>query len=118
MANYEYRVNGKTVVLQADQSLVGVRFKEPAKHSTRQSVARKAGVPAFERRLEVPNEKFTVLNLAPLPSRAAAPAGAAVAAPAKALDKSDDVARVAQVFRYGSSRIMATDRVLVGLRGT
>lgn len=116
MTSYEYRANGSTVVLHREEGLVGVRFREPARRSTRQAVASQAGVTAFQRRLEVPNEKFTILNLAAPPAQAAAPERAARReSTVDLLRKSDQVARVTPVFRYGSSQLIATDRILVGL---
>lgn len=103
MNSYEYKVDGKTVVLQADENLVAVRFKEPAPHSVRLEAVRRAGVEKFAERLEVPGEKFTIFDVR------------TEASVEVALENSAAVERVTPVFRHGNAQIIATERVLVGL---
>jgi thermitase len=114
---YEYLVDGKIVALQPVNELLAVRFREPARHSTRLAAAKTAGVRHFENRLEVPNEKFTILNLSELPRSArATPLGPKADDVEQVLSQNGDVARVARVFRYKRATVVATERVLVGLK--
>ncbi len=107
---YRYRVAGEEIELETDDDLVAVRYKEPALHSTRRSVAEGSGLGPFGERVEVPREKFTVMPVA----QTAEPRVERAAAVVSRLEEASDVARVAPVFRSGGSRIIATDRLLVG----
>ena len=107
---FKYKVGDRTVELEERDDKVAVRFTEPSPHSHRAAVASSANTD-FQRRLELPGEKYTVLPAAPGAARASARAEAAAAAAAPAAG----VARVAPVFRHGSTDVVATDRVLVGL---
>ena len=99
---WECAVNGKRVVFENDLTAVAVRFREPAKHSTRHAEAVRAKVRSFHRRREVPNEKYTVFEVT-------------TRAVHDVLAASSEVDRVAPVFRLGSARAFASDRLLVGL---
>src|SRR5688572_29276748 len=108
---HEYTFQGRKVALEADPDFVAVRYREPAPHSLRASVAAKAGVHRFESRLEVPGEKYTVLPVDPTPEPREVRQARAMSN--LALDRMS-VARVAPVFKWGSKRLIATDRILVG----
>ncbi len=108
---YRYRVAGRVVELDVDEDLVAVRYEEPARHSTRAAVAAATSCGPYEERVELPQEKFTVLPVAQTPEPRARRAAAVV----ERLESSRDVARVAPVFRLGSTRVVATDRLMVGL---
>lgn len=117
MSEYSYKVDGEEVTLEQDPELLAVRFKEPAQHSQRSAAARSAGVGNFERRLEVPHEKYTLFDVRANQTRTgAARAGSAQPAAGTMLAEHAAVERVAPVFKYGSSRVIATERVLIGLR--
>jgi len=109
---FEYQYMGQKVVLEQDEDVVAVRYKEPAIHSVRAAVAAGAGIGPFGNRYEVPREKFTILPVASAPQ----PRPQRHAAAMKALKDSKDVVRVAPVFKVGDRRILATDRVLVGFK--
>ncbi|MDJ0851365.1 MAG: S8 family serine peptidase [Myxococcota bacterium] len=108
---YRYRVAGRVVELDVDEDLVAVRYEEPARHSTRAAVAAATSCGPFEERVEIPKEKYTVLPVAQTPE----PRERRAAAVFERLESSRDVARVAPVFRVGETRIVATDRLMVGL---
>lgn len=109
---YSYKVAGKEVVLESDDDLVAVRFAEPAPHSTRARVVQETGLGAFARRYEVPEEPFTIVPVAQTPEPRPERCEAAISR----LEASNDVERVSRVFREGELRILATNRVLIGLR--
>jgi subtilisin family serine protease len=103
--SYEYQVNGKKVTLNTVPNLVAVRYKEPAPHSARAAHARFLGT-KFDDRFEVPNEKFTVFN--------ASAVGPTHGIQSQNTDD-DQIARRTPVFEIGKIKVLATDRVLVGL---
>jgi len=109
----EYTFKGRRVVLALDASSVAVRFREPARHSTRARVAANAPtLGAFANRFEIPEENYTVFDIAG--PAAAKSKGHSVAT--AALAANGEVVRVAPVFRLGSERLVATDRVIVGFK--
>jgi len=109
--DYEYTANGKTVVLETDDDLVAVRFREPAPHSRRAAMAARPELSAYSERFEVPGgEKFTIFRVA----QTAQPRAERFRAAADSLAVEADVARVAPVFKVGTSHALATDRILVG----
>jgi subtilisin family serine protease len=92
--------------LDAVDNLVAVRYKEPAPHSARAEHAQGLGA-AYENRFEVPNEKFTVFNAPNVgPARSIQP---------NHLSDDNRVARRTPVYTLGKTKVLATDRVLVGL---
>ncbi len=109
---YTYKVGKKKVVLTSVPEQIAVRFKEPAKHSTRAAITKKCNLGAFGHRIEVPEEKYTILpvdeNEVVLPKRQRA---ALVA-----LEKEDEVARATPVFKVGETLVLATDRILLGVK--
>lgn len=105
---YEYVVNGKRIALPIEEGLVAVRFKEPAPLAVRAAGAVRLGMGAFEQRIELPGERYTIFR-----PRATMAAGAIASAAAMAAS-APDVARVAPVFRVGSKHVLASDRVIVG----
>jgi thermitase len=107
--DYVYRVGGREVRLSQNPELVGVRYAEPAPKSKRAAFAARAGAD-FSKRLEVPNEKFTVLQ------REAVSGDAVHKANAVKTEQPSTVARLSPVFDLGAVKVMATDRVLVGLK--
>lgn len=108
---YEYSVGGEKVVLESDDDVVGVRFRDNMPRSMRATVAAQSGAD-FTQRLEVEDEPFTVVRIEPRdmlrPQR--------VAAAVTALDAKDEVTRVAPVFRLADGYAIATERVLLRLR--
>ncbi|MEI9888742.1 MAG: S8 family serine peptidase [Rhizomicrobium sp.] len=112
MTNYTYKALGATQALPLDDGYVAVRFKEPAKMSVRKEAALFAGIEAFADRIEVPNEKITVVPVAK--------GGIALAERSlrtmAALDAHPQVARSAPVFKLGEKRVVATDRALFGFK--
>jgi subtilisin family serine protease len=109
---YSYKAAGKLVELDQDPDLVAVRFKEPALHSVRARVSRESGMSRFNERFELPGEPYTVL---PVDQVGATRAQRSTDALQK-LQASDDVSRATPVFRHGEARVVATHRVLVGLK--
>ncbi|HSV28555.1 MAG TPA: S8 family serine peptidase [Candidatus Omnitrophota bacterium] len=111
--DYEFQVAGQSIRLKPDDTLVGVRFREPAAKSMRAAVSRnRLGAPVFPDRVEVPEEKFTLLPTTPLP---AGPGRLSMAS--RQLASDPEVVRVTPVFRYGDRRVLATDRIVVSAKG-
>jgi subtilisin family serine protease len=108
----EYEVHGKKIVLEEDEDLVAVRYKEPAPHSMRASVAERGGLGPFSKRIELPKERFTIFQVAQTAQPRQQRYGAAMAA----VREEKEVARVAPVFKLGNNRVVATDRVVVGFK--
>ncbi|OIJ40312.1 MULTISPECIES: S8 family serine peptidase [Massilia] len=108
--DYEYKVNGQTVRLAEDPDLVGVRYLEPAPHSLRAAFSSSVGADVTER-IEIPNEKFTLLK-----SPSAAPMSVSHAVNAAVGNRPAGVARTTPVFKLGETRVLATDRILLGMK--
>lgn len=106
----EYVANGKKVVLAADPSLIAIRFIERAPHATRAALVEGLGLGSFERRLEIPDEKYTIVSVPVSPLADVDHLATAAAA----LQDSPDVARFTPVYRVGRNYVVATDRVLMG----
>ena len=109
---YNYKVGDEEVMLDADENLLAVRFREPAKYSTRASVAAKCGLSSFRERTEIPAEKYTILPVDKSNKSDAECYQQAVSS----LSAESDVARVAAVFKLGANKVIATERVLVGFK--
>ena len=109
---YNYKVGNQNVELQVDPDRVAIRFKEPAKYSTRASVTEKHGMGQFQLREEVPDEKFTILPV----GQQAQSRGDRHSAAIQSLDRESEVARVAPVFKIGDTTVIATDRILMGFQ--
>ncbi|MEA3438055.1 MAG: S8 family serine peptidase [Thermodesulfobacteriota bacterium] len=109
---YKYKVGTKSIELNVDEDLVAIRFKEPAKHSTRATITEKCKLGRFRERTEVPAEKYTILPV----SQDAKPRKKRHQAAVKSLLQETEVARVATVFKLAETTIIATDRVLVGFK--
>ncbi len=110
--SYTYYANGQLVELEVDEDVVAVRFTEPAEHSLRAAVAGAANLAPFGERIELPEEKFTILPVAQI----AKPRHERYLAAVAQLEQGDEVTRVAPVFKLGDKRAVATDRLLIGLK--
>lgn len=107
---YEYVVAGNPVKLEVDKDMVGVRYSEPAPYSFRAMFSEKIGAD-FDTRLEIPNEKFTILKKSDLPeSTAVEKFGTALN-----IEKLG-ISRMSPIFKIGDTHVLATDRILIGLR--
>ncbi|MFT4653154.1 MAG: thermitase [Patiriisocius sp.] len=106
---YNYRVNNCEVMLEADENLLAIRFKEPAKHSMRSRVSARNGLGQFKERLEIPAEKYTILPVDKSTTESYQSALSSLA-------HETDVARVAAVFTLGENKVLATERLLVGFK--
>lgn len=110
---YEYIVNGKRIRLPVNHEIIAVRFREPSDAVDRRAVIDpKPEVGSFDERFEVPNEKLTVVRVAP----SAQPGPARVAAAANALNDDPEVERVVPVFDLGAKQVVAPDRIIVGFK--
>ncbi len=110
---YEYIVNGKQVALPVSPDKIAVRFREPADQLRRRAVIDpKPEVGSFDDRMEVPREKFTVVDI----PRSGVPGPSRVAAAAQALNADPAVERVAPVFDLGNRQALATERIIVGFK--
>lgn len=109
---YKYKVGTRSIELNVDEDLVAVRFKEPAKHSTRATITEKCRLGRFRERTEVPSEKYTILPV----SQDAKARKKRHQSAVKSLSQETEVARVATVFKLAKTSILATDRVLVGFK--
>ncbi|MFP4349474.1 MAG: S8 family serine peptidase [Desulfococcaceae bacterium] len=109
MNPYFYFANGTKVILQPDEDLIAVRFREPAPRSLRMNLSRRPELSAFSRRMEVPREKYTILEVAPSPRTRSA----RFAEASNAMGGLEQVERVAPVFKVGPARVLATERLVV-----
>lgn len=107
-----YKVGDQNIELIVDEDLIAVRFKEPAKQSTRSAVSKKCGLGNFRDRKEIPREKFTILPVA----QTAEPRNVRHQKAVKSLDQESEVARISDVYKVGNNRVIATDRILVGFK--
>ncbi len=107
-----YKVGNKNIELIIDEDLIAVRFKEPAKQSTRLAISKKCGLGNYRDRNEVPNEKFTILPVGP----AAEPRSVRHKKTIKSLGREKEVARTSDVYKFGDKSVITTDRVLVGFK--
>jgi subtilisin family serine protease len=105
----EYRANGRQITLDADPTVVAVRFREPAPKSMRAAIATQHALGPFADRTELAKEKYTLIPLG-----ANAPNG--LRSTLEALNARDEVARAAPVFLRDGTKMVATDRVHVGFR--
>jgi subtilisin family serine protease len=110
---YEYIVNGKRVSLPVNHDIIAVRFREPSDTVGRRAVIDpKPEVGTFDERFEVPNERLTIIRVAP----SAQPGPARVAAASSALNADPEVERVVPVFDLGTKQVVAPDRIIVGFK--
>lgn len=113
--SYEYVVAGQIVRLQVDASVIAVRFAPSAPNSARAAATAAAGMGPFSRRFDIPGEG---LSLVQVPHPGPAPAGAPMAADAEwaieALNAQAAVKNALPVFRVGTNRVIAADRIIVG----
>jgi len=111
----EYNVRGRRVVLEVDESAIAVRYAEPAPHSMRAAVAEAANIGPFSSRIEVPEEKYTIIRVAAA-EKGPGPLHARFKSALGHLESSKGVVRVAPVYRAGDKHMIATERVLLRLR--
>ena len=109
---YKYRAIGDEFTLTEDKEYIAVRFKEPAPHSTRASVATKPELGSFSSRFEIPGEKFTIFPVAQNAESSNIRFNAAM----EVMDRNHEVTRVTPVFKVGDSRALATDRLSIGFK--
>jgi thermitase len=107
---YQYRVGGKIVDLESDPDLIGVRYTEPAPHSLRAAFSQKIGADLADR-VEIENEKFTLLK-----TPSASPSSVTESVESAVSVDNTGIMRTAPVFKVGNTRVLATDRILIGLK--
>jgi thermitase len=111
---FRYKVDGKYVNLDIDQDYLAVQFKEPALMSIRENVIKSTdSVGDFSNRIEIPNERFTVFKVAENQEEREVRLSRAE----DDLNKLEDVAETKPIFKYGNQRLMATEKISVGLDG-
>ena len=108
---YEYKFQGKTVRLEADPSVLAVRFKDPSTKSIRSQATESAGAGPFATRLEVPDEKITIVPVGP-GNRSEVGHSTAL----KRLNAESAVASATPVFCVGNNAVVASDRLLIGTK--
>lgn len=109
--SYQYLCNQQKLTLDVDEDRVAVRFKEPAKYSTRSRVAHQCGLGQFCDRLEVPAEKYTLLPIGQTPESRSIRLKTAM----NNLNQDTDIICVTPVFKQGENTVIATDRILFGI---
>ncbi len=110
---YEYTVNGKRVTLPVNPDKIAVRFREPLDRPQRRAVIDpKPEVGSFDARIEVPREKFTIVDV----RRSEESGPSRIAAAADALNDDPAVERVSPLFDLGDRQALATDRIIVGFK--
>lgn len=110
---YEYSVNGRVVTLPVNPDKIGVRFHEPSDSPQRRAaIDPRPEVGSFDNRIELPGERFTIVDVA----RDEQLGRDRVTAAAEALNADSAVERVAPVFDLGDRQALATDRILLGFK--
>lgn len=108
---YTYKVMGKEVTLDVDPAVVAVRFDPLIPRSMRAQATEDAGAGPFSSRFEIPGEALTIV-----------PVGYVTSDPDKAtktitrLNVQPEVEQTLPVFRVGGNRVVAADRVIVGIK--
>jgi hypothetical protein len=108
MKTYQYFVAGQVVTLQSEGCEIAVRYQESLTRAGRRSCAEAICPVSFAERIEVPGELYTMLPMRAAPEE--------LASLVSKFQAAEDVVRATTVFRSGSHRVYAADRVLVGLR--
>ena len=108
---HEYIANGRTIPLELHPDHLAVRYREGVAHPARAAAAEGSGLGPWERRIELPGERFTLHPVA----HVARPRHERHAAAAERTAAHPHVHRVAPVFRHGRVLAVATDRIVVGL---
>lgn len=111
--DYSYKVDGKTVTLDLDPSVVAVRFK-PGPKSFRAAAIDAAGVGPFTQRFEVPGEELTLVPSAAVSAAAVPPTRRMAAGAMASLNAQLGVGHALPVFRMAGNQVVTTDRVIVG----
>jgi len=110
---YEYKVGGRTVSLDADPSVVAVRF-HPGPRSFRADAVRAAGVGPFTQRFEVPGEDLTLVPTM-TPADGMAPNAARAAGAMQSLNAQPEISNALPVFRMSGNQVITTDRIIIGI---
>ena len=109
---FSYQVNGQEVNLAIDADLVALKFYEPFPRSARSKfVAENKELGEFSKRLELPGEKFTIFNLINQQKNSPRAVSNAFAF----LNQSNEIRTVMPVFKSGDKKVLATDRLIIGL---
>ena len=108
---YEYKVGGETVVLESDDDYVAVRFDDRLPRSRRAMSANACGT-SFSDRVELENERFTIVAV----MQRSQPRAIRALAAMSGLKADSAVVRTAAVFKLPDGHAVATERVLVGLK--
>ncbi|HUP20115.1 MAG TPA: S8 family serine peptidase, partial [Gemmatimonadota bacterium] len=109
--SHEYIANGRTIPLELHSDHLAVRYREGVSRPARAAAAASAGLGPWDRRIELPGERFTLHPVA----HVARPRHERHAAAMERTAAHTDVHRVAPVFRHGRVLAVATDRITVGL---
>ena len=107
----DYVVEGRRVVLAIDPALVALRFHEDGSQAEQYALVEAFGLGSYEDRFPIPYESYTIFALLGKPFNTPESWNATAAA----LRESPLVARVAPVFQLGRNRVLATDRIIVGM---
>lgn len=112
-SKFSYQVNGKEVNLAIDRDHIALKFYEPFPRSARSKfVNEHKQLGEFSKRLEIPGEKFTIFKL--IQQQKSSPQ--ALSNAFAFLNQSNEVKKVLPVFKSGDKKILATDRVIIGLK--
>lgn len=110
----EYRVNGRRVRLKVNRHLVALRFDDALTRRGRKAAIEGQQLGSWDERLEVPNEKCTLL---PVRSRRAATrTGKAHDRLIQHLHSVAGVVRAHAVFDVANGHAIVTERIAIGLR--
>lgn len=108
--SYEYKVQGQTVRLDIDPTMVAVKFGDATSNSERAAAVAAAGAGAFVHRFEVPGEELTLVPIGNFQNAAISASNATIAA----LNSQPDVSAALPVFKVGGNSVVASDRIVVG----
>lgn len=108
---YQYTFMGEKITLVPDESLVAVRFDDQLPKSKRVVFSKDASPARGMEIIELPGEKYTIYAVPENTFFRSSGRTDAVSA----LESADDIVHVVPVFKSGNRKILATDRVLVGV---
>ncbi|MEM7446497.1 MAG: S8 family serine peptidase, partial [Pseudomonadota bacterium] len=113
--SYTYQVQGKTVELVIDPSVIAVRFHDEGPLSARARAAKAWSTVEPNSGVEIPDEGFLLVPAELLHESAGVTSKEATEATIGQLRNKPDIADALPVFRIGKYRVLAVRRVVIGL---
>ncbi len=106
-----YTIKDKEIVLEVDLTTVAVRFAPGASYSSRATVLRENDrTESYRRAFEIPNEGITLIPVSGFLGNALG-----FRAFSETFERTDNVQKTSEVYRIDDKKLIATNRVIVGL---